>query len=164
MKNVLVIGAGRSATALIRYLLEQGRQHNFFITVADADVEAAKRKIGEHPNGCATWLDASKPADRRDIIARHDIVVSLLPPAMHLEVAQDCITLGKHMATASYVSKQIFSLGDEARHEMRPAAVPQSAQQREHLEAADGCRVPSLRRDGSVIESDLRHCGPTHGV
>jgi saccharopine dehydrogenase (NADP+, L-glutamate forming) len=34
---------------------------------------------------------------------------------MHLEVAQDCISLGKHMVTASYVSKQVFRLGDEAR-------------------------------------------------
>jgi saccharopine dehydrogenase-like NADP-dependent oxidoreductase len=42
-------------------------------------------------------------------------VISMLPPAMHLEVAQDCITLGKHMVTASYVSKQIFRLGDDAR-------------------------------------------------
>ncbi len=115
MKHILVIGAGRSATALIHYLLEQGSRHNFFITVADADLETAQRKIAEHPNGRATWLDASKPADRRDLIQRHDIVVSLLPPAMHLEVAQDCITLGKHLVTASYVSKQLFRLGDEAR-------------------------------------------------
>ena len=115
MKNLLIIGAGRSATVLINYILEQARQHNFFVTVADADLELAKKKIHDHPNGRATWLDASKPNDRRDVIQRHDVVVSLLPPQMHLEVAQDCIVLGKHMVTASYVSKQVFRLGDEAR-------------------------------------------------
>lgn len=115
MKNLLIIGAGRSATALITYILEQARRYNFFVTVADADLETVQNKVNDHPNGRATWLDASKPNDRRDLIQRHDVVVSLLPPQMHLEVAQDCIVLGKHMVTASYVSKQVYRLGDEAR-------------------------------------------------
>jgi saccharopine dehydrogenase-like NADP-dependent oxidoreductase len=115
MKNLLIIGAGRSSTVLIEYILEQAREHNFFITVADADIEAARKKVNDHPKGRAIWLDASKVQDRRDVINRHDVVVSMLPPQMHLEVAQDCISLGKHMVTASYVSKQVFRLGDEAR-------------------------------------------------
>lgn len=115
MKNLLIIGAGRSATVLITYILEQARQHNFFVTIADADIELATKKVAGHPNGRPTWLDASKPLDRRELIKRHDVVVSLLPPQMHVEVAQDCISLGKHMVTASYVSKQVFRLGDEVR-------------------------------------------------
>lgn len=115
MQNLLIIGAGRSSTALIRYILEQAKQHNFFVTVADADIELARNKVQGHPRGHAIWLDASKITERRDVINRHDVVVSMLPPQMHLEVAQDCISLGKHMVTASYVSKQVYRLGDEAR-------------------------------------------------
>ncbi len=115
MQNILVIGAGRSSTALINYLLEEAAKHDFFVTVADADLDAATRKVHGSPRGRATWLDASKVNDRRDLIQRHDVIISLLPPAMHLEVAQDCIQLGKHMVTASYVSKQVHRLGDEAR-------------------------------------------------
>ena len=115
MQNLLIIGAGRSATALINYILEQARQYNFFVTVGDADMALAQQKINGHPNGRAIWLDASKPNDRKDIINRHDVIVSLFHPQMHLDVAQDCIVLGKHMVTASYVSKQVFRLGDEAR-------------------------------------------------
>ncbi len=115
MKNLLIIGAGRSATALINYILGEAQQNNFLVTVADADIELARKKINDHSHGRAIWLDASKPNDRRDVISRHDVVVSMLPPQMHLEVAQDCITLGKHLVTASYVSKQVFRLGDEAR-------------------------------------------------
>jgi saccharopine dehydrogenase (NADP+, L-glutamate forming) len=115
MKNVLIIGAGRSATALIGYILNEAPKHNFLVTVGDADIELARRKVKDHTHGRAIWLDASKPNDRREVIARHDVIVSLLPPQMHLEVAQDCIALGKHMVTASYVSKQVFRLGDEAR-------------------------------------------------
>jgi saccharopine dehydrogenase-like NADP-dependent oxidoreductase len=115
MKNLLVIGAGRSATVFINYILEQAKENGFMVTVADASIELAQKKVHGHPNGRATWLDASKQQDRKDLIQRHDVVVSLLPPQMHIEVAQDCIVLGKHMVTASYVSKQVFRLGDEVR-------------------------------------------------
>ncbi|MBX2890275.1 MAG: saccharopine dehydrogenase NADP-binding domain-containing protein [Saprospiraceae bacterium] len=153
MKNLLIIGAGRSATALIKYVLEQARQHDFFITLADADLEMARRKINDHPKGRAIWLDASKTNDRRDIISRHDVVVSLLPPQMHLEVAQDCISLGKHMVTASYVSKQVFRLGDEARQRalvfmnelgLDPGIDHMSAMQRIHKIKAEGGKITAF--------------------
>lgn len=115
MKSILIIGAGRSATALIKYILGEAQQNNFLVTVADADIELARQKVNDHAHGRAIWLDAAKPNDRRDVIARHDVVVSMLPPQMHLEVAQDCISYGKHLVTASYVSSQLFRLGDEAR-------------------------------------------------
>lgn len=153
MKNLLIIGAGRSATALINYILEQARQHDFFITVADADLELARQKINDHPKGRATWLDASKTNDRRDLISRHDAVVSLLPPQMHLEVAQDCISLGKHMVTASYVSKQVFRLGDEARQRalvfmnelgLDPGIDHMSAMQRIHKIKGEGGKITAF--------------------
>jgi len=153
MKNLLIIGAGRSATALINYILEQARQHDFFITVADADLELARRKINDHPKGRAIWLDASKTNDRRDVISRHDVVVSLLPPQMHLEVAQDCISLGKHMVTASYVSKQVFRLGDEARQRalvfmnelgLDPGIDHMSAMQRIHKIKGQGGKITAF--------------------
>ncbi len=153
MQNLLIIGAGRSATALINYILEQAKQHNFFVTVGDADLEAAQRKINGHPHGRATWLDASKLNDRRDIISRHDVVVSLLPPQMHLEVAQDCIVLGKHMVTASYVSKQVFRLSDEVRQRalvfmnelgLDPGIDHMSAMQRIHQIKAKGGKITAF--------------------
>jgi saccharopine dehydrogenase (NADP+, L-glutamate forming) len=153
MQNLLIIGAGRSATALINYILQQARQHNFFVTVADADIALAQQKINNHPHGRAIWLDASKPNDRKDVINRHDVVVSLLPPQMHLEVAQDCIVLGKHMVTASYVSKQVFRLGDEARQRalvfmnelgLDPGIDHMSAMQRIHQIKAQGGKITAF--------------------
>ncbi|NUO01948.1 MAG: saccharopine dehydrogenase NADP-binding domain-containing protein [Saprospiraceae bacterium] len=153
MKNLLIIGAGRSATALINYILDQARQHNFFVTVADADIALAQKKVGDSSFGRAIWLDASKPNDRRDVINRHDVVVSLLPPQMHLELAQDCIALGKHMVTASYVSKQVFRLGDEARQRalvfmnelgLDPGIDHMSAMQRIHQIQAKGGHISAF--------------------
>ena len=115
MNNVLIIGAGRSANALINYVLEQAKTYNWFVTVADAVHELAARKVNNHPNGRSTWLDATKVNDRRELIARADVVVSLLPAHLHLELAHDCLKLKKHLITASYISKQLYALGDEAR-------------------------------------------------
>jgi saccharopine dehydrogenase-like NADP-dependent oxidoreductase len=115
MNNILIIGAGRSSTALINYVLEKAKFYNWFVTVADANHEVALKKINGHPNGRGTWLDATKVNDRRELIQRADVVVSLLPPHLHFEVAQDCIKLKRHLITASYISKQLYALGDEAR-------------------------------------------------
>lgn len=115
MNSILIIGAGRSATACIQYVLDQSKAYGWSVVVADADPQLAEAKIGNHPNGWSTWLDASKTNDRRELIGRADVVVSLLPAHLHLEVAQDCIKLKKHLITASYVSKEMYRLGDEAR-------------------------------------------------
>ncbi len=115
MKNILIIGAGRSSSALIKYVLNKATQQGWNVVVADSNLELAEGKVKNHPNGRATWLDVSKVNDRRDLISRADIVVSLLPAHLHLEVGHDCIKLNKHLITASYVSKEMYRLGDEAR-------------------------------------------------
>lgn len=115
MNNILIIGAGRSSGALIRYVLEKARDKNWFVTVADADPKLAEAKVAGHPNGRAAWLDVTKTNDRREMIGRADVVVSLLPAYLHIEVAHDCITLKKHLINASYVSREMYKLADEAR-------------------------------------------------
>lgn len=116
MKSILIIGAGRSSSALIKYVLNTAQKENWFVTVADADPSLAEKKVNNHPCGRGTWLDVMKVNDRRELIGRADIVVSLLPAHLHLEVAHDCIKLKKHLITASYVSKELYRLGDEARN------------------------------------------------
>lgn len=114
--SILIIGAGRSSTALINYCLDKSESLGWTVTVADADPAAATAKIKGHPRGNAVWLDVLKVNDRRELIGRADIVVSLLPAHLHIEVAHDCIRLKKHLITASYVSHELFRLGDEARN------------------------------------------------
>jgi len=115
MNRILIIGAGRSATALIHYILRKAPENNWSVIVADADLELAQQKTKGFPNCRATWLDVNKVNDRRDLIGRADVVISLLPAHLHLEVGHDCIKLNKHLITASYVSKEMYRLGDEAR-------------------------------------------------
>ncbi|MFK7936737.1 MAG: saccharopine dehydrogenase C-terminal domain-containing protein [Saprospiraceae bacterium] len=115
MNSILIIGAGRSASVLINYVLKLAQERNWQVTVADADLKLAQQKIAAFPHARSAWLDVMKVNDRRDLIGRADVVVSLLPAHLHLEVAHDCIRLNKHLITASYVSKEMYRLGDEAR-------------------------------------------------
>jgi len=115
MNKILIIGAGRSSTALIEYICKEAVVNNWFVTVADTNLELAKLKVKNYPNARAIWLDVTKNNDRKDHLARTDAVVSLLPAHLHLEIAHDCIKLQKPFITSSYVSRELYRLGDEAR-------------------------------------------------
>jgi len=114
MKEILIIGAGRSATALINYVLNQAKKYGWNVTIADNNLELAQKKLNAHPSGKAVKLDVLEEEVRRSLIKNSDIVVSLLPAFLHIEVAHDCIEFNKHLITASYVSKEMYDLGDEA--------------------------------------------------
>ena len=45
MKNILVIGAGLSASSIIRYFTQNAEQEGWSIKVGDQDGELAKQKI-----------------------------------------------------------------------------------------------------------------------
>lgn len=110
MRNILIIGAGRSASSLIKYLLDKSTDENLNIIVADVNLDSAKSKINNHQNATALALDIFKEDERKSAIEKADIVVSMLPARMHLEVAKDCLHFGKNMVTASYVSKEMQEL------------------------------------------------------
>ena len=110
MKQVLVFGAGKSATVLIEYLLNEAAQQNWFVTVADADISLARSKTGNHNRSHAVSFDINNETDRRNELAKADIVISMLPPHLHILVAKDCILYKKNLLTASYVDEQVKML------------------------------------------------------
>ena len=48
MRKILVIGAGRSSSSLIQYLLEKSEQENLYITIGDSSLKNAQDKIKCH--------------------------------------------------------------------------------------------------------------------
>lgn len=115
MRNILIIGAGRSASSLIKYLLEKSDTENLHLTIGDLSLELAQRKTGNHPNATAIAFDIFNETQRHIEIERADIVISMLPAHMHIEVAKDCITYKKHMVTASYISDAMQELDAAAK-------------------------------------------------
>lgn len=112
MKTILILGAGKSATYLIDFLADRAAEKDRMLILADLDLNVAESKLKSRTNCRAVSLDFSQKEERRSLIARADVVISMLPAMMHPEVARDCVDLGKHFFTASYES--------DALREMRP--------------------------------------------
>ena len=115
MKNILIIGAGKSSSALIKYLLDKSEKENLKLIIGDISTENAKKIINNHINAVAIILDVYNKEQRENEIKKADIVISMLPARFHVEVAKDCITFKKHMVTASYISEEMKSLDSAAK-------------------------------------------------
>lgn len=110
MRKILIIGAGRSASSLIKYLLDKSETENLFVTIGDLSEDLAKKKTGNHKNSRAIAFDVFNADQRKQEIQQADVVISMLPAHMHIEVAKDCILYKKHMVTASYISAEMQAL------------------------------------------------------
>lgn len=115
MRKILIIGAGKSSSYLIKYLLDKSESENLQITIGDLNTENAKKLVGKRSNINIIHLDVFKSDSRSEAVKNADIVISMLPARFHIEVAKDCITYKKHMVTASYVSKEMQDLDEDAK-------------------------------------------------
>ena len=107
---ILVVGAGKSTSYLLDYLLDKTREEHLNIIIADKNPEGVPKKLHTHPDTQVIGLDIADQAARRTQIAQADIVISMLPPSLHLQVAKDCLEAGKNLITASYISEEMRKL------------------------------------------------------
>ena len=115
MRTVLIIGAGRSASSLIQYLINKSFEENLHLIIGDLSIESAQKKTNNHPNATAISLDIFDQNQRKEAIQKADIVISMLPAHLHIEVAKDCIVYKKNMVTASYISDAMQELDVSAK-------------------------------------------------
>ncbi len=115
MRNILLFGSGKSASSLIKYLLDKSESENLHVTIADLNLELAQKKTNNHKNATAIALDIFNEAQRRKEIEKATIVISMLPAHLHIEIAKDCITHKKHLVTASYISPAMQELDEEVK-------------------------------------------------
>ncbi len=113
MKQVLVIGAGRSSTFLIDYLLEHAPSQNWKLTIADLQLDWAEKRANGHPNARPIAFDLENQHQLEAEIAQCDVVISLAPADKHLAIAQVCLKHKKSLFTASYVSPGMKAMAAE---------------------------------------------------
>ncbi|MBP8823409.1 MAG: saccharopine dehydrogenase NADP-binding domain-containing protein [Flavobacteriales bacterium] len=114
MRTILLLGAGRSASSLIQYLARHAAQQQWTLTVAERDLAQANKLV--HGAGDAVQvveLDANQAEARAALIGKHDLVISMLPAFMHMDVLRDCLRLKKHVITPSYVPDALWPLDAE---------------------------------------------------
>ncbi|MDE3253190.1 MAG: saccharopine dehydrogenase NADP-binding domain-containing protein [Bacteroidota bacterium] len=110
MKHILLFGAGKSATVLIAYLQEIAVQKQWQVTIVDQDLAALQAKLNRHPLILPVGISIHDAKTRYGLIQQADVVISLLPPSLHILVAVDCLEARKSLLTASYVDDQMRSM------------------------------------------------------
>jgi len=113
MKNILLIGAGKSSSSLIDYLKKKAKDENLQIIIVDKNLDLAKKIVGNHENFTLKNIDIFNDDIRADLIKKADLVISMLPARFHMQVALDALKYGKHMVTASYISDELKALDDK---------------------------------------------------
>lgn len=116
MRNILIIGAGRSASSLIQYLLEKSEEEQLHLLIADLSLELAQKKTNNNPNATSIALDIFNEKERRAAIEKASIVISMLPAYLHIEIAKDCLIFKKNLVTASYISDAMQALDTEVKN------------------------------------------------
>ena len=112
-KSILLLGAGLVTRPLVNYLLDVP---DFTLTIATRTATKAFALIGNRKNGVGEHFDIeSNPDMLDDLVARHDLVISLLPAMHHPTVAKAAIKHKKQMVTTSYVSPAMQELDQNAK-------------------------------------------------
>jgi saccharopine dehydrogenase-like NADP-dependent oxidoreductase len=115
MKSIVVFGAGKSATCLIDYLSRICTEKNWRLSIGDSNALTLQGKLSGIPGVNPVQVNVENAAERNALIQKADLVISLLPPALHILIARDCISNAKNLLTASYVDDEIKKLGDQVR-------------------------------------------------
>lgn len=110
MKHILLFGAGKSATVLIGYLQEVVIQKQWQLTVVDQNLTVLQAKLRDHPQIHPAAISINDANARYRLIQAADVVISLLPPSLHILIAVDCLTAHTSLFTASYVDEQMRSM------------------------------------------------------
>ncbi|MCU7549184.1 saccharopine dehydrogenase NADP-binding domain-containing protein [Chitinophagaceae bacterium LB-8] len=158
MKQILLFGAGKSSSALIDYILKNAEEELWKLTVIDADFQLAKNKIGDSPFGMAATFDVNDSHQRSSLIRTADLVISLLPPHLHIQIAKDCLQLRKNLLTASYINNELRSLSQE----IKAAGILFLCEMGldpgiDHMSAKK--IIDTIRSNDGMITSFMSHCG-----
>jgi saccharopine dehydrogenase-like NADP-dependent oxidoreductase len=158
LKTILLLGAGKSATVLIDYLIGIAKENSWKFIVADTDREQVLSKTGHSPFAEAVALDVTNDEQRGKLIQKAHVVISMMPPALHFLVAKDCVEYRKHLLTASYIDNKIRSLLDEIRQKKLLFLCEMGLDPGiDHMSAMK--IVHRIKENGGHITSFKSHCG-----
>lgn len=115
MQTILIAGAGKSSIYLIHYLLSHAPRNKWKVIVADSDINAIAEKINNNLFAEAAAMDITNSAEREPLVKRADIVVSLMPPSLHIYLAKDCLKYKKNLITSSYISPEMKEMEQEVK-------------------------------------------------
>lgn len=158
MRNILILGAGKSSGSLIDYLAEHARGQEWSVTVADVSENLALQKTKGRPHTSAISFDYYNEPARRKLIRAADIVISMLPAAMHVAIAEDCLALKKHLVTPSYISDAMQTMHRQVKEAdlifMNEIGLDPGIDHMSSMKI-----IHELKAEGKTITGYRSHCG-----
>lgn len=158
MKNILLFGAGKSASVLIEYLIANAVENKWHITIVDADKNLIEQKTKNNILTTALVADITDDEARKELIQNCNLVISMMPAFLHILIAKDCVHFSKHLLTASYADEEINLLAAEAKRKgiiflcemgLDPGI--------DHMSAMK--LVDEIKQKGGNVTSFKSHCG-----
>lgn len=110
-QSALLLGSGFVATPTVEVLSDSG----VHVTVACRTLASAQKLAGNFTNTKAVSLDVNDTSALEDAVAKHDVVISLIPYTYHIAVVQAAIKAKKNVVTTSYVSPAMQALDKEVK-------------------------------------------------
>lgn len=158
LKTILLFGAGKSASVLIKYLIKESEINHWKFIVADANLDMILSKTHHSKFAEAVQLDITDDNAREKLVQRAHVVISMMPPALHFLIAKDCVEYRKHLLTASYLDNNMKSLRDEINHKKLLFLCEMGLDPGiDHMSAMK--IMDDIKSKGGKITSFKSHCG-----
>lgn len=158
MKKIVLLGAGKSATSLIDYLLQHAPKYKWQVMVADQNLLLIRSKIGHSAHAVPIACDIQDGDARKKLIQDADLVISLLPSSLQLTIVKECINFKKNLLMASYLSPEIRTLEKD----IRKAGILVLGEMGldpgiDHMTSMQ--IIDSIEKKGGIIHSFKTYCG-----
>ncbi|PVV04703.1 hypothetical protein BB560_000791 [Smittium megazygosporum] len=154
-KKILLLGSGFVAEPCVEVL---SRRSENVITIACRTLETAQKLANKYPGVLAASVDATSQEQLEAIVARHDLVISLIPYTQHVNVIRAAIKAKKHVITTSYVSPAMQELNQQCKEAgitcLNEVGLDPGI---DHFYALK--TINSVHREGGQIKSFLSYCG-----
>ncbi|MCD4695004.1 MAG: saccharopine dehydrogenase NADP-binding domain-containing protein, partial [Bacteroidales bacterium] len=111
-KKVAIIGAGKMTKPLVDYFINKCGYQVFMV---NRTVSTAEKVIDGRKLGTAVRWSAGEPDALDKIVSQSDIVISMVPKPMHINVAKSCLRCNKNMLTTAYEIPELMALDKEVK-------------------------------------------------
>lgn len=112
MKKVAIIGAGKMTKPLVDYFIDKCGYQVFMV---NRTVSTAEKIINGRKLGIAVRWSAGEPDALDKVVSQSDIVISMVPKPMHINVAKSCLRCNKNMITTAYEIPELMALDKEVK-------------------------------------------------
>ncbi|KAF6275762.1 aminoadipate-semialdehyde synthase [Rhinolophus ferrumequinum] len=154
-KKVLVLGTGYVSEPVLEYL---SRDANIEITVG-SDIKNQIELLGKKYNINPVIMEIGKQEEKLgSLVAKQDLVISLLPYVLHPFVAKACITSKVNMVTASYITPALKEL-EKSVEDAGITVIGELGLDPglDHMLAME--TIDKAKEVGATIESYISYCG-----